>query len=306
VTAASRSLASSPTRKINVAPALRRHPLAAFFVLTYTGSWVAWSPWVLSQSGIGVLPYELPSAVIAGIKQVGFLAGPLAAAYVMTRVDEGHDGIRRFWARLLLWRVHPLWYVLALLVVPVAMRIGYLLDPDTRSALGVINLTVIGVLAGTFLISLLGGPVQEEPGWRGFALPRLQQRQHPMSAALVLGVIHCFWHAPLWLTDEWATARQDPSQYLAYLVLVVSMSFVMSWLANGTRGSMLLVILAHTGFNWSITLTGGDTVRLWPAANGLMALALVTISVTHGRLGHAPHRLPAAGDAAPLRPALKR
>jgi membrane protease YdiL (CAAX protease family) len=289
-----------------VAPAVQRHPLAAFFVLAYAGSWVMWSPWVLSQSGVGVLPYELPSAVIAAMKQLGFLAGPFTAAYVMTRIDEGCDGTRLFWARLLRWRVHSLWYVLALLVLPVAMRIGYLLDPETRSALGVINPTVVGVLAGTFLISVLGGPVQEEPGWRGFALPRLQQRQHPMSAALVLGVIHCFWHAPLWLTDEWATARQDPSQYLAYLMLVVTMSFVMSWLANGTRGSMLLVILGHTSVNWSITLTGGNAVRLWPAAIGLGVLALITIAITRGQLGYDPRRPPAAGNAAPARPALGR
>jgi membrane protease YdiL (CAAX protease family) len=265
---------------------LRRHPLTVFFVLAYAGSWVAWSPWWLSQSGVGLLPYELPFAAIAGIKQVGFFTGPFAAAYVMTRVTEGRDGIRRFWSRMLQWRVHPLWYVLALLVVPAAMRIGYLLNPEPSSALDAVSPALVGLLAGTFLISLFGGPIQEEPGWRGFALPRLQQRQHPLSAALVLGIIHCFWHAPLWLTDEWDTARQDPSQYLAYFVLVVSMSFVMSWLANGSHGSILLVILAHNSVNWGITLTGGDTLNNWPAAMGLMVLAIITMAVTRGRLGY--------------------
>ncbi|WP_431230900.1 CPBP family intramembrane glutamic endopeptidase [Paenarthrobacter nicotinovorans] len=85
---------------------------------------------------------------------------------------------------------------------------------------------------------------------RGFALPRLQQRWHPLTAALIIGVLHCGWHAPLFLTDEWDTARQDPSQYLAYLLLVVSLSFVLSWIANGTRGSVLLVILGHNSVNW--------------------------------------------------------
>lgn len=88
----------------------------------------------------------------------------------------------------------------------------------------------------------------------------------------LLGLFHCFWHAPLSLTDEWDTARQDPSQYLAYLVLVVSMSFVQSWLVNGSRGSVLLVILGHNGINWSLftvgTLTGYEVTTNWPAALG--------------------------------------
>ena len=271
-------------------------------MLAYAGSWVVWSPWWLSQSGVGLLPYELPFAAVAVIKQLGFFAGPFAAAYVMTRVTEGHNGIRRFWARIVRWRVHPMWYVLALLVVPAAMRIGYFLDPEPPSTMDAVSPLLIGLLAGTFLISLLGGPLQEEPGWRGFALPRLQQRQHPLSAALVLGMLHCLWHAPLWLTDEWDTARHDPSQYLAYLLLVVSMSFVMSWLANGTRGSMLLVILGHNGVNWGITLTGSDTVNNWPAAIGLATLAIITVTVTHGRLGYDPRGPRSFSDDSPAPP----
>ena len=62
------------------------------------------------------------------------------------------------------------------------------------------------------------------------------------------------------------------AQYLAYLVLVVSMSFVQSWLVNGSRGSVLLVILGHNGINWSLftvgTLTGYEVTTNWPAALG--------------------------------------
>jgi hypothetical protein len=72
-------------------------------------------------------------------------------------------------------------------------------------------------------------------------------------------------------------------------VLVVSMSFVMSWLANGTNGSVLLVILGHNGINWALfavgTLNGELVVNNWPAALGLAALALFTVVATQGRLG---------------------
>ena len=79
---------------------------------------------------------------------------------------------------------------------------------------------MIAVLATTYLTYLLGGPVQEEIGWRGFALQRLEARLSPVAASLALGLLHCFWHAPLFLTSEWDTARQEPSQYVAYLLLV--------------------------------------------------------------------------------------
>ena len=149
---------------------------------------------------------------------------------------------------------------------------------------------MLGLLTSTYLIYLLGGPIQEEPGWRGFALPRLQQRLHPVTAALLLGVIHCFWHAPLFLTDEWDTARQEPSQYLAYLILVVSLSFVLSWLYNGSRGSVLMVILGHNGVNWALftvgALTGLVADSNWPAALGLAGFAIIAIIATRGRLGY--------------------
>lgn len=266
---------------------LARHPLTAFFVLSYLGSWVMWSPWWLSQSGIGVLPFELPFVAVAGINQLGMFAGPFAAALLMTCLTEGREGARRFWRRIVQWRAHPGWYVLALVVIPLATGIGYLLSPTADPAF---EGTMLVTLTSAYVVYLLGGPFQEEPGWRGFALPRLQQRLHPMTSALVLGVIHCFWHAPLFLTDEWDTAREDPSQYLAYLILIVSMSFVMSWLANGSRDSLVVVILGHNGINWALhgteMLTGNAVISNWPAAIGLATLAIITIIATRGRLGH--------------------
>lgn len=269
---------------------IRRRPLLMFFVLAYLGSWVGWAPWWLSQSGVGVLPFQLPFVAVAGINQLGLFAGPFMAALLMTRLTEGRAGTRRFWRRLVQWRARPLWWVLALAAIPLAAGIGYLLRAGTTFATEEGGAAMLWLLTSTYLIYLLGGPIQEEPGWRGFALPRLQQRLHPVTAALVLGVIHCLWHAPLFLTDEWDTARQEPSQYLAYLILVVSLSFVLSWLYNGSRGSVLMVILGHNGVNWALftvgALTGLVAASNWPAALGLAGFAIIAIIATRGRLGY--------------------
>lgn len=269
---------------------IQRRPLAAFFVLAYLGSWVLWSPWWLSKSGIGLLPFELSFPAIAGINQLGLFSGPFASALLVTRITDGRDGFRSLLRGMVQWRAHPFWYILALALIPAATGVGYLLIPGTTFVAEGGILTVLGLLTTTYLSYLLGGPIQEEPGWRGFALPRLQARLSPVAAALALGVIHCFWHAPLFLTSEWDTARSEPSQFLAYLVLVVCISIVILWLYNGSRGSVLLVILGHNGINWALfaaeTFTGQPVDNNWPAALGLASLAIVTIAATRGRLGH--------------------
>ncbi|WP_327085526.1 CPBP family intramembrane metalloprotease [Nonomuraea sp. NBC_01738] len=273
---------------------IRRHPLIAFLTMAYLGSWAGWSPWWLSESGLG-LPYELPVSAIAGVNQLGLFAGPFAAALIVTRVVEGREGVRRLLRRLVRWRAHPGLHALALVAIPVAAGAGYLL---VRAPAG--DPGLIAPLAITYATYLLGGPIQEEPGWRGFALPRLRRRLSPIAAALVLGVIHCFWHAPLFLTREWDTARGDAGQLVAYLVLTVSLSVVLSWLASGSRGSLMLAVLGHNGVNWALfaagALTGSAVTSTWPAALGLAALALAAIALTRGRLGDTDVR-PGSGPA---------
>lgn len=288
-------------RKGAVTAHIRRHPLISFFVLAYLGSWLAWSPWWLSRSGLGVLPLQLPFSAITGINQLGLFAGPFAAALIVSRVADGREGLRLLLRRVTQWRADPLWYVLALVAIPLAAALCYLfLSADALTFPGEIG--GVGLLLASYIIYLLGGPLQEEPGWRGFALPRLQERLHPVAAALALGVVHCFWHAPLFLTAEWDTPRQGPGQFLAYLVMVVSMSFVLSWLANGSGGSVMLAILGHNSINWALLtvgeLIGEPVANTWPAAVGLSVLALIAIIGTRGRLG-LPRRVSRSGATSP-------
>ncbi|GHT94941.1 CAAX amino protease [Spirochaetia bacterium] len=266
---------------------VQKYPLAAFFMLAYLGSWIGWTPWWLSATGIGVLPYTLPLEAIAGINQVGLFAGPFASALLVTRIVSGKQGLKKFTNRITQWRGPATLYVLALLGIPASIVLGCIIASG-----GVVALSgaAITSLITTYFIYILGGPLQEEPGWRGFALPRLQEKMHPLASALVLGIIHCFWHTPLFFTREWDTPRGDVWQFAAYLVLVVSLSVVMSWVANKSRGGMVLSILAHNGINWGLfaaaLFIGTDINSLLPAAVGLTVLALIAIIATKGQLGY--------------------
>lgn len=270
---------------------IRSSPLLAFTVLAYAGSWLAWSPWWLARNGVGVLPYELPCAAVTGMNQLGLFAGPFAAALIVTGVRSGRAGVSRLLASLVQLKVRGRWYALALVAVPLAAGIGYVLVSDFSPEADSSGGFLVVVLIGSYLMFLLGGPLQEEPGWRGVALPLLQHRHHPLTAAVLLGLIHCVWHAPLFATAEWDTARAGIGDYLAYLLLILALSVVMSWVFNGSRGSLLLAVLAHNGLNWAILSAGGltgATATTWPAALGLSVLALIAIAATRGRLAYDP------------------
>src|SRR5215208_1376925 len=136
--------------------AVRRHPLITFFVLTYALSW-------------GFLP----------IKALGFLpAGPLLAALIVIPITQGLSGLRELGSRMIRWRVRWHWYAVALglplAVLLVTVGLNGALGAGTPSLAGVGSLSTILMVFAVRLINPLDGPMGEEPGWRGFALPGLQ------------------------------------------------------------------------------------------------------------------------------------
>ncbi len=138
------------------------------------------------------------------------------------------------------------WYAIALLL-PVAITLAalYLNAPFGGTTPTAADFAELYTLPLIFLsTTLINGPFTEEPGWRGFLLPRLQSSYTPVVASLIVGVIWASWHLPLLLSDP---TGQRPA--LQFFVLVVAQSVVFTWVYNGTRGSVLLVILMHGSAN---------------------------------------------------------
>ncbi len=107
------------------------------------------------------------------LNAAAILLGPTLSAFIMTGITEGRAGIRRLLRRIVMWRVGFRWYLFALVGIPVIMALGTLILPGgLASLLGLFGPGYVLSYLGTFvLVAILGGPLFEEPGWRGFALP---------------------------------------------------------------------------------------------------------------------------------------
>jgi membrane protease YdiL (CAAX protease family) len=156
--------------------------------MAFAFSWIAWAPWVLSEDGVGLLPYKLGAAT-GLLNGAAILLGPAIAAFIMTATTEGRAGIRRLLRRIVLWRVGLRWYLFALVGIPVILVLGAVVLPGALASFQMLSPSwvwfyPVAVVSAFFMPA---SPLAEETGWRGFALPRLQRLHGPLVGSLVLG-----------------------------------------------------------------------------------------------------------------------
>jgi membrane protease YdiL (CAAX protease family) len=255
---------------------------------------------------------------------VGVFLGPTLSAFIMTGTTEGRAGIRRLLRRFVLWRVGLRWYLFVLIGPPVLAVLGTIVLPGALASFQTPDpllpdpllpdpLSVLAYLGLFVLVLVLGGPLGEEPGWRGFALPRLQRLHGPLVGSLILGPLWSFWHLPLNLNPSWSHgAGSSGSAILVILnglVATVAYTIIFTWVFNNTYGSLLIVILLHTSLDTFIDSLG----ELFPATSVLglpipmlsigltlafVVMALVVVTLTQGRLGYQHYRQEQGPDPA--------
>ena len=222
---------------------------AIFAVYAVVISWICWLPVVAAQHHLGYVPASAaPLLIMLGT------FGPFLAGVSIVSRTAGFAGLRDFVGQAFRWRVGVQWYLAALLA-PALIRIAVLwvhvlkggTFPDlTDSARWL-------AVPGTFLaVLLIGGPSGEEFGWRGFLLQRLQPNLGMVMASMVIGILTAVWHLPLfWIP----TTPQSHVPFALFAVRTVALSMISTWLYNGTRRSLLFVLLFHASLNtWPNTL----------------------------------------------------
>lgn len=221
----------------------RQHRLVAFSGLAFAVSW-----WVWPFHALGLAPTAF------------FPCGPLVAALVVIGVTEGRSGYRALGARMIRWRVGWRWWAVAvgtpLAVLAVAAVANVAVWGAPAPVLGDVAWGAVAVGLAVRFVNPLDGPLGEEPGWRGYALPQLQTARSPLVAGVVLGGVVALWHLPLVVTGQLAAIG---------LVVTFAITLVYVWLFNRTGGSVLLPMVFHVaqGLGYAaLGFAGADAARM--------------------------------------------
>jgi uncharacterized protein len=251
---------------------VKEHRLVTFFVLSYVLAWWAWPLY-----GLGIWP-----------EQTFFAIGPMVAALIVIAIAEGRPGFRDLGARIVRWRVAWYWYAVAI-GFPLAVRFVTAMINIGPGGAPVPEWTDLAwtSFAIAFLVRLVNpmdGPMGEEPGWRGFALPRMQGRRSPLASAVILGALVAGWHLPLVFFDDLGPIG---------LVATFSITIFYVWLFNHAQGSVLLTLIAHST-QGAITMSdlgfvGTDLARQeWLECLVWTIVAVVVIILDRGASRTAP------------------
>lgn len=272
---------------------VQKYPLASFVVLAFTLSW----PFLIADAlgSRGIIRFRLPLSG-PGIF-ITLLMGycPTVAAFFVTGLTKGREGIRKLFGRLLRWRAGIQWYSIVLFGVPllyfVSLRLSLLMGGVAKPLpSGGVPMVAISILAMFLVNGLVNG---EEFGWRGFALPRLQAKYSALTSSLILGCIWVLFHLPLFFTKgAGAGGNMSQTPFIAFVLIIVSGSVLVTWLFNNTRGSVLFAYLFHAASNtWPgifASAIPGGTIFWVQALVG--SLAAITVIMVYGpsRLSRRP------------------
>ena len=281
-------MAASPAElaaELGEATLVQRRPLLAFFVLAYLVSWVIWGALAATATSI--------ATPLGGVLNVVATAGPTIAA-ILVALALGSGALRRLLTGFSLRLASPRWILIALLLplLLIAAAIGLSVAGMGGATPLVTTAALLAIGAEWLRVVFLGGPLEEEVGWRGFALPRLQARMSAWNAALLLGLLWGLWHLPLYLvpgTGQFDSVSGDPATgaplIAAFVFWTVGLSVLFAWLFNSSRGSLIVVILFHASVNTGSFIPGalGSTGAASMLYALLTWLAVVVVVWRYGR-----------------------
>jgi membrane protease YdiL (CAAX protease family) len=197
--------------------------------------------------GLALLAGDIRPGGASPLHPLHYLAafGPSIAGVVIAASTDGWAGVRRLLVRLIPSRSALLWYAVVVIGFPALnLAAARIVAPDFLARLPAWD-RLLFLLPLTFVTDT--GPLGEEFGWRGFALPRLLQRGRPLAAALILGAIWWAWHLPTFFIPQ---LSQHQLSIPIFLVNSLALSVIMTWLYQRTRGDLLLMILIHVAANY--------------------------------------------------------
>lgn len=257
-----RTFSDSPNSGLN----LQKRVRSVTALLAFVAFAFAWS-WVIGFAGARIKG-DFPMLSSLLLIAAGF--GPSLAGLIVVTAFSSRREQRDWIARSINWRMDWRWFALSFLLPPAIMLVAVYIDLSLGGAftpsiaVGQLPLLILNFA----LVLVIGGPLGEEFGWRGYAMPALQARVGWRLASLIIGVVWGVWHLPLFFL---AGTAQSQMPIAIFMFNIMAGSVLFGWLYQKSKGSVLPVIVLHTSLNaWSGILI------LVPTAGAGRTYALVT------------------------------
>lgn len=211
---------------------IKKNSLIVFFVMSY----------LITIISVVIINF----GTIVSINLIFFyisIWSPTISAIIIAGIIGGWSEIKRLLSGFLKWKVGGFWYFAGffLMIGPLIFTLFYLLFGG--EAPGNPELTG-GLIFITLINTLINGPLSEEAGWRGFALPRLESRFGSLISSLILGIIWACWHLPFYFIEQ-------RMPFYIFIILVIVITILMTWGYNSTKGSLLITVIFHFSFNFN-------------------------------------------------------
>ena len=229
--------------------------LATYFGLAYLISWIIWLPLYGHTFGLSDLPTLPFHHGLGGL-------GPLIASFLTTWIYYKQEGTKQLLKKCL--QVRPLIYLIIALLSPfllalIASIINYFLDKAPINIVGLLSYEEFPNFSFItfFIYNLIFFGFGEEVGWRGFALPRFQDRFNALASSVILTVFWAIWHWPLFFYRPGYTSMELAGIF-GWLFSLLTGSVLMTWLFNSSRGSILICAVFHSTIDIAFTADLAD------------------------------------------------
>src|SRR5215472_13882757 len=238
-----------------------------------------WIPLALAKTWAS-FPFIVFAA--AGVGMPGLLV------IVLNALLSGKTGVKEPFGRLGRVRVPLIWYAVVLLLIPALL----LAAAGIPALVGLATVTF--AFSGFAVLPGVSSGLLEEPGWRGFALPRMQARRPAFTASLLLGALWGVWHLPLRIAQGMPLTAAGLALFLFTVLLLTAWAVLFTWVYNNTNGSVFLMVVLHAVSDIApATIQPGN----WIGSALLLILTWATVALVVTRAG--PARLSRSSGPAP-------
>ena len=251
---------------------VKRRAVPVFYLLAFGFSWLGWVPQALHARGL--FPFDNPFFSLLGG------GGPTLAAVAVLLWMKEKEKIRALFADLFKLRASAGWFVFAFafwLAVGGLALMGVALTGGTLTS----SFQFAWFSLPAVFLGMLISNVWEEIGWRGFALPRLQEKYADWQIAVLMGILWYAWHLPLILNPDTPMAALP---WYGQALFSISQTVIYTWLYRNTGGSLFFVSVFHAMSNTSafVLLQFGVFVSSYGFVVGITTLFAVLILLVYG------------------------